>query len=191
MRTKQTSEQINARRRATKAAKSEEVNEKARAWRAANRERLNAKAREKRANDGGKTNAEARARRAKDPGKARALLRAWYANNPEKVREYQTKDPARNLWRAARLRAHKRGLPFDLEVSDAAIPSACPVLGIPLTPCLGKGLTDSSPTVDRIDNAKGYVKGNVLVVSWRANRIKNDATVAELRAITNFYESLS
>lgn len=47
---------------------------------------------------------------------------------------------------------------------------------------------DGSPTIDRIINDLGYVKGNVIVISWRANRIKSDATLAELKAIVAFYE---
>jgi hypothetical protein len=47
---------------------------------------------------------------------------------------------------------------------------------------------DSSPSLDRIDNSKGYVKGNVAVISFRANTLKNNATADELRAIANFMD---
>lgn len=49
---------------------------------------------------------------------------------------------------------------------------------------------DYSPSLDRIDNRLGYVKGNVIVVSHRANAIKRDATLDELRRIVAFYEPL-
>jgi hypothetical protein len=42
---------------------------------------------------------------------------------------------------------------------------------------------DNSPSLDRIDTSKGYVKGNVWVISWRANKLKSDATLAELESI--------
>jgi hypothetical protein len=71
---------------------------------------------------------------------------------------------------------------------DILIPSKCPVLGIPLMPNIGGGRQDDhSPTLDRIIPGKGYVPGNVVVVSWRANRIKSDATIEELKKVARFY----
>jgi hypothetical protein len=93
--------------------------------------------------------------------------------------------------RHARRRAERRGLPFDLAEADFFIPAFCPVLGIPLQRLVGgKTGNDNSPSLDRIDPAKGYVAGNVIVVSNRANRIRNDATVSELQQVAHFYERL-
>ena len=64
----------------------------------------------------------------------------------------------------------------------------CPILGIPLIVAKGK-MTDNSPSVDRIDPSKGYVPGNVVVISNRANMIKNCGTLEEHRAIVSFLES--
>ena len=47
---------------------------------------------------------------------------------------------------------------------------------------------ESSPSIDRVNPAKGYVKGNVAILCWRCNRIKQDATPQELRAITHFMD---
>ena len=81
-----------------------------------------------------------------------------------------------------------KGIPFDLTISDLyPLPEVCPVLGIPLSYGGGHGAADNSMALDRIDPSKGYVKGNVVMVSQRANRIKNDATPAELRKIADFY----
>lgn len=52
------------------------------------------------------------------------------------------------------------------------------MLGIPLK--FGDGIGDDSPTVDRFDNDRGYVPGNVFVISWRANNLKRNATIEEL-----------
>ena len=75
-------------------------------------------------------------------------------------------------------------MPFDIGPEDVFVPEVCPVLGIPLRSGKGRGgLNDASPTLDRVIGPLGYVPGNVVVISHRANRIKSDATVEELEAI--------
>ena len=87
-------------------------------------------------------------------------------------------------------RARNAGVPFELTEGDFEIPSVCPVLGIPLVPGKGRrGPTDSSPTLDRIISSRGYVRDNVVVVSWRANRLKSDGTMTELETIVRWYRS--
>lgn len=90
---------------------------------------------------------------------------------------------------AARQRAKKAGVPFDLTAEDIAIPDACPVLGIPLEASFGRS-TPQSPSLDRVIPKLGYVKGNVLVVSNRANVIKGDASVEELGLVYLYYREL-
>ena len=90
------------------------------------------------------------------------------------------------LWRSAKRRAIKRGLKFNLVLSDIKIPSHCPVLGIPLIRGGPRG-SPNTPSLDRIKPRLGYIRGNVIVISWRANQIKSDATFAELKAIAEFY----
>jgi len=91
------------------------------------------------------------------------------------------------MWRAAKARAKERGLTFNIELRDIVVPYKCPLLGINLI-LNSKRPTDASPALDRIDNSLGYVKGNILVISTRANRIKSDATASELFAIAKFLE---
>ena len=71
---------------------------------------------------------------------------------------------------------------------DITIPETCPVLGIPII--VGGDCKDNLPSVDRIDNLNGYVKHNIVIVSWRANRIKSDAKMIELETIAKFYREL-
>lgn len=93
--------------------------------------------------------------------------------------------PERGLLSSAKKRARYEGLPFDLELSDISIPDICPVLGIPLLVKEGKR-TNNTPSLDKIIRDKGYVKGNVQVISWRANRLKCDASLAELENICKY-----
>lgn len=85
--------------------------------------------------------------------------------------------------------ARQRGKEFSISLDDILLPDYCPVLGIQLD--YGWPITNLAavPSIDRIDNAKGYIPGNVLVVSNRANRLKNDATRAELLAMARFWPS--
>lgn len=90
-------------------------------------------------------------------------------------------NPERCLWWGAKMRAQRFGWAFSIDKSDIVVPDKCPVLGIPLI--VGTKQTSNSPTLDRINNNYGYVKGNVCVISWRANSLKNDATLKELENI--------
>jgi len=47
---------------------------------------------------------------------------------------------------------------------------------------------DNSPTLDRIDNTKGYTKDNIIIVSFKANTIKNSATIEELEKVLQYYK---
>lgn len=95
------------------------------------------------------------------------------------------------MFKAAKERAARKNLPFNIELSDVIIPEVCPVLGIPLVVSLrGKpGWYDDSPSLDRVKPHKGYVKGNVNVISNRANRLKMDATYDELIKVAEYVKS--
>jgi hypothetical protein len=92
--------------------------------------------------------------------------------------------------RHARLRAKEKNLPFDIDhhFLRSLVVSHCPVFGTPLewSALRGKGnkAVPSSPSLDRIDPTKGYVKGNVWIISYKANVIKNNATHEELKLVT-------
>jgi hypothetical protein len=110
--------------------------------------------------------------------KALALTEQWQRDNPEK-----------QLLIQIRHRAKRNKIPFSLTIEDIVIPTYCPLLGIELQRGVGTGgHCDSSPSLDRIDPKLGYERGNVWVISNRANRIKNDATVKELRMIADGLE---
>jgi predicted Fe-S protein YdhL (DUF1289 family) len=85
------------------------------------------------------------------------------------------------MWRRAKRRAFEKGLDFNITPSDVVVPDKCPILGMPLVVFKGKsGGRPDSPALDRIDNSKGYVKGNVAVISHLANCMKSSATDEQL-----------
>ena len=81
------------------------------------------------------------------------------------------------------------GLEFTIGRKHVVIPIYCPALGLELKTEEGP-MADNSPTLDRIDPTKGYIPGNVVVVSARTNRLKSNATIRELRNIAGFYQQL-
>jgi hypothetical protein len=101
---------------------------------------------------------------------------------------FPTIDPRLKLYYSAKTRATKKGLEFSITVDDIVIPKRCPVLGITLKAGVGGGTVsvaklESSPTLDRIDNSKGYTPDNICVISLRANNLKRDATLYEMRCL--------
>ena len=79
-----------------------------------------------------------------------------------------------------------------LSIADykALVVTHCPLLGVELnyTKYSGNTAPNNYATLDKIDPDKGYVLGNVQIVSFRANTLKNSATLEELKLIVkNWY----
>ena len=121
--------------------------------------------------------------------------KAWRQANPKKFKA-QKKRSRQNQLRTnyigvllsqVKARAKKKGIPFSITKDDIVIPTHCPILGMPLIQTNTELHKDDSPSVDRIIPSLGYIPSNVRIISWRANRIKCDATPDELRKIADFY----
>lgn len=93
------------------------------------------------------------------------------------------------LLRGCRSRAIVNNIPFAITYKDIPVPDKCPALGIELKRNIGK-IDRNSATVDRIIPSLGYIPGNVVVVSLKANSIKNDATAEEILKVGNFYKEI-
>lgn len=95
--------------------------------------------------------------------------------------------PEQRILKDAKYRAKTKKLEFNLELSDIVIPKLCPIFGTPLV----SRTNDDSPSIDRIDNSRGYTKDNIIIISTKANKFKNAATIDELKQIVRFYEGLN
>lgn len=105
--------------------------------------------------------------------------------------DYNSRNRVPLMVRSARNRALKAGRDFDLTEEHIyeiwPKDNACPVFGKPFFYNLTRGQrNDEAPSLDRLDSSKGYTKGNVRIISWRANRIKNDGTYEEIQAVANW-----
>lgn len=90
---------------------------------------------------------------------------------------------------SARSRAKIENLPFNIEYSDIIIPEVCPLLGIKLTlevnPSAKNNACESTVSLDKIVPELGYIKGNIRVISYLANRIKGDVSKELLMTFAN------
>lgn len=87
------------------------------------------------------------------------------------------------LYVSAKRRARLRGIRFSISLTDVVIPKKCPLLGVELRAAVGR-VQDNSPSLDRRDPTKGYTPRNVWVISYKANRMKSNASVSELERLT-------
>lgn len=121
----------------------------------------------------------------------RSLVRAWRkieAGQPllskvsSGIVSYRTFNNSKN-------RSKKKGLEHTLVWKDLIVPARCPYLGVPLFSGKGKtGPINNSPTIDRIDNSKGYTKENTIICSYKANKMKNDLTLQEAEKVLAYME---
>ena len=112
--------------------------------------------------------------------KAHTLKWGTWCKDQETLDKYQA---CREKFRAKKANATRSGIEFSINFGELDFPTHCPILGIELDYFSETGRQENNPSFDRKDPSKGYVAGNVFVVSWRANRIKNDGTAEEHRQI--------
>lgn len=132
--------------------------------------------------------------------------RDWYKNNKDSVRKRQNEryplyaekqmaqqkralksNPTNGLLKLAKQRCKKSEVPCTITKEDIIIPEFCPILGLKLE--FGEMENrDNSPSLDRIIPKLGYVPGNVAVISFKANRIKNHGSSEEHRRIADWMD---
>lgn len=112
------------------------------------------------------------------------LLKAL--SNPIAAKEYYM----RLMLARSKSRAKRKGFLFDLDYEwiKENCKDFCPIFGTPFFDTSKNRLL--RPSIDRVNNNLGYLKSNCVIISWRANIIKNDSTLEELKQIASFYESL-
>jgi hypothetical protein len=110
--------------------------------------------------------------------RAREYTKTQTGKEKHKAGRQRRAKTAYGMWRRLKDSAGGRGLEFNISIDDILIPVVCPLLGITLE---FNGSRYNTPSLDRIDNTKGYIKGNVWVISDLANRMKQNASIEDLR----------
>ena len=125
--------------------------------------------------------------------KGRQTKSEHYATNANAYREtsFRTKmkkiaqdKGAGYLYTSAKRRAVRYGVSFTISLTDVRVPDVCPVLNIPLV--FSETKTHNTPSLDRIDNSKGYEPGNICVISWRANFMKRDLSLDDVHKLYTY-----
>jgi hypothetical protein len=123
-----------------------------------------------------------------------ARNKAYVSNHKAEVQKWQRDHRIKNLKRvlvySAKRRAAILGIPFDISPDDFEIPTHCPIFGFKLE-VGNRGFNASSPSLDRIIPKLGYVKGNIQVVSYRANELKRDASLEELEMLVSYLRRIT
>ena len=110
----------------------------------------------------------------------RVKIEGFHDKEKTQRRESHKRNIIHNMVLRAKSRARKYGYVFELKDSDIIIPEICPLLNVPFI--LGNYKNyEYTPTIDRIDNSKGYTKDNIWIISKKANSMKNSATFKELK----------
>lgn len=129
-------------------------------------------------------------REIKQKRKAKEYKDKWGVVSKKDILDTDKYTICREKFRNKKAYAKSRGIEFTVNFGDLIFPDYCPALGIKID-YFASNREENSPSFDRIDSSKGYVEGNVVVLSWRANRIKNDGTKEELLKIYNYLETIS
>ena len=130
----------------------------------------------------------------RNPERSRAKGREEYKRNKEEYRKRYESNIMYSKLHAALSRAKKHNLPFDITEQDIKdiwpIDNKCPALNIQFI--IGGQDTKNydSPALDRIIPSKGYVKGNIQIVSALANGIMSSATPEQVIQVGHYFKKL-
>jgi len=97
----------------------------------------------------------------------------------------------KSIYNRLKASAKKRNIEFNLELHELWYidwPISCPIFGMPLK-FNRNGVQDDSFSFDRIDSSKGYSIDNLVIISWKANRLKSNASLEELNTINSFIKT--
>ena len=122
----------------------------------------------------------------KNIARKKATDRARYLRKRKEImsyaRQYRLNNPEHILLRRTKNRAKKLGRDFNLTLEDVKIPERCPIFKTKFV----YGDRRLCASIDRIDNNKGYVKGNIQIISMRANRMKGDNTIKDFELLLKY-----
>lgn len=118
------------------------------------------------------------------------------AKKHKRVEEWKDNNPKRtwigSATRDARRRAVKKGVPYNLTIDYVMgiAADSCPIFNTPFVWRGNKQVGEKSPTLDRIVPALGYVIGNVVVISSKANNIKSAYIATDIFTVAEWLQTI-
>jgi hypothetical protein len=107
----------------------------------------------------------------------------------DRAKKKKLADPIGSMLVDAKRRAKQRGIEFTLDSSKLTIPEHCEVCGVTMKLFSGIKFKSDAVSLDRLDNAKGYIDGNVRFICLDCNRWKSDCTESwRFRAIADYMD---
>ena len=108
------------------------------------------------------------------------------------IREKPKRAWSSSAVKGAKKRATDKGVPFDISIDyvESILPTKCPVFGTQFAYAGNKKVVPESPSIDRIDPAKGYVEGNIAIISAKANQIKSAYKSQDIYKVAAWLESI-
>lgn len=104
----------------------------------------------------------------------------------ERQKRYDQVNIKDYLLRQARKRAKENGVECTLRARDIPdVPEKCPITHVKLVKNTGKWSHDSY-SLDRKDPSKGYIPGNVAIISWKANSLKSNLTLEQVERLLKY-----
>lgn len=113
-----------------------------------------------------------------------------YSNHKEayaksQANRYRAQSTEERIYYGSRNRARREGTEFTISLKDIVFPDKCPITNEKMVHS-NRIHFKTSPSLDRIDNTKGYIPGNVRVISYKANSRKGDLTLEEIKKLYQY-----
>lgn len=111
--------------------------------------------------------------------------------NKQKNASYHRLSPLRKKYRGIQANLKIRNLTLELTYTEfldeigGKLPTTCPICCIIMS--TGQGIqSGKSFSVDRIDNNKGYIKGNIAIICLSCNYKKKDINIDFIKQLTKY-----
>lgn len=103
---------------------------------------------------------------------------------------YRYRDTFYRQYLSRKQNAKNNNIPFTILFNEIETPEFCPIFGLKLNyGWSGENQRDNAKaTIDKVIPELGYVNGNVFVISWRANKLKSNMSLDELKSIIKYIE---
>lgn len=133
-----------------------------------------------------------------DTSNRKQINARWNVSNKGMAakQRWREKNPKRawcvHIINGMKRRATQKGVPFDItpvQLLDIT-PDRCPIFGTEFSFINNGVMTAESPSVDRLNPKQGYVVGNVVVISMKANNIKSAYAADDVAKVADWMRGM-